>query len=535
MRTTFGLTRRTFQLFGVAAMAMGVGSAKAQSASRVVVVIDPADAETNRAWATSGFFDLDAAFQRLIGNDANTGEYDNSALAERWESNENFTVWTFYLKSAAMWHFGWGKVTAEDVAHSYKIQTGADSRATGVGVLRGAEVEIVNPLTIRFKFKTPRVDFSFANAGRGSMYIYSKAQFDAEGLAGYDRKPAGTGPYEFLSRNAGQVNMKRVDNHWSGARPDFAELQLRLTAEPATKLALLLSGEAHIAVLPRELQGDAVGRGMKIIASQTPSKQVVIIPNGNYNMTGDAASKPGLPWSDIRVRKAMNHALNRQEIITALYDGRADMLVRYGMHAPHEGFVPQLVERFKTEYRYDPAESKVLLEAAGYPSAFSDPVIPIVSTVSPGSPEYPTLAEMVQSYFAEVGLQTKIVEMDWASLGALGRGRKAYVVSPVQNAPIRPSSVALFNTFTPKGSPYHGYEDDKIVGIIEEIQKTTDGKKREALIKEAFTYTFDQHTDLPLVSLRADVAASPLVVADWIFPGVTSNGLSHWHLIKAAK
>ena len=236
----------------------------------------------------------------------------------------------------------------------------------------------------------------------------------------------------------------------------------------------------------------------------------------------------------MRVREAMNRALNRDDMIEALYSGDAEKLVRYGMHEPHQGFVPELVDRFDEAYGYDPARAKQLIDEAGYPDAFGEPVIPIISTVSPGSPEYPSMAELVQVYFEQIGLQTEIREMDWASIGAKGRGREAYFIHPVQNAPIRPSHVALTNTFLEEGSSYHGYEDDELTAIVEEMAKTIDPEKREALMQKAFIYAFEHYTDMPIVSLHHPVVINPETIDTWTFPGVTSNGLSHWHLIKPA-
>ncbi len=530
------LTRRA--LAGVAALAiiatLGL-PAVAQTADRVVIALDPPSTETNRFWTTSGGFGgIDPAFERLVGNDPVTGAYDNSGLAERWEVSDDFTSWTFYIHPEAEFHFGWGPVTAADVAHSHALHSGPDSTLTGVQSLRGAEIEIIDDKTIRFTFEEPRIDFDFANAGRGSLYIYSKAQYDAEGLEGYDRQPAGTGHYQYVESSPGQIVFARVEDHWSGFQPDFAELEFRFTNEAATKLALLLSGEAHAANLPRELQDEALADGKVIISSQNPGKQVVLIPNGLYQSEGDPAHKPDLPWADIRIREAMNRALDRDTIVDAIFAGRAEKLVRYGMHEPHEGFAPELVERFEEMYGYDPERAKELLAEAGYPDAFPDPVIPIISTVSPGSPEYPTLAELVQIYFEEVGFQTEIREMDWASVGAAGRGRAAYFINPVQNSPIRPSNVALSNTFLPTGSPYHGYEDDRIIELTNEVNRTLDTEAREALIREAFSYVYEQYADMPMVSLAAEIVVDPEVIAGWTYPGVTSNGFSHWQLIEAA-
>lgn len=126
----------------------------------------------------------------------------------------------------------------------------------------------------------------------------------------------------------------------------------------------------------------------------------------------------------------------------------------------------------------------------------------------------------------------RVREIDWASLGALGRGRESYVVHPVQNAPIRPSHIALTNTFPLGRSTYHGYEDDELTALVEQMNRTVDPTKREELVREAFIYAFEHYADMPIVSLSHPVAVNPETIETWIYPGVTSNGLSHWHLIK---
>jgi peptide/nickel transport system substrate-binding protein len=520
----------------VAALALLALPATAQQVDRLVLVMDPLTAETNLFWGTAGDLGLDPSMHRLVGNDRHTGEFTNTALAESWEHNDDFTEWTFRLKPEAEWHFGWGPVTAHDVVHSHDLHTGEDSVLTGKELLRAQEVEALDDHTVVFRFDQPRIDYLFVHAGRGSMYVYSKAQYDAEGIEGYLRLPAGTGPYQYKERIPGtSVIYERVEDHWSGIRPDFPEFEMRFVAEHSTKLALLLAGEAHIADLPREIQGQAIQAGKEIVTSQNIAMQVKLAFNGLYMQSGDPAFNPDLPWVDIRVREAMNRALDRDTIIDVAYDGRAQRLVRYNMHDIHEGYLPELEERYEAWYGYDPERAKELLAEAGYPDAFPDPVIPIVSIHWPGNPEWPTLAELAQVYFEEIGLQTELREMDAASLGALGRGRQLYMINPIRNAPIRPTELGLRNSYTNEGSVFHGFEDDRINELIAELRATIDPEERRRIAQEAFVYAFEQYADMPIAGIFSEVVVDPSIVAGWTFPGVTSVGTSHWHLIEAAR
>ena len=518
---------------GLALMAATM-SVTVQAADKVVLALDPPTAETNLFWNGTG--ERLPCFQALVGHDPITGKYDNSELAESWSANEEFTEWTFHLKKNAEFHFGWGPVTAADVVHSYELTTGPDSTINSIEHLRAASAEALDDHTVVFRFETPRTDYAFQHAGRGSMVVYSKAQFDKEGVDGYVSKPAGTAAYQYVERQPGAgVTFERVPDHWQGTVPDFEQLELRWISEPATKLALLLSGEAHISDLPREIQAEALAAGKVIVKSKNPAMSTGAIFNGMYGKSGDPAYRADLPWSDIRVREAMNRALNRGEMIEILYGGRGEAVPSWLMDSRNEGYVPELKERFEGMYGYDPERARALLAEAGYPDAFPEPVIPIVSSVLSGNPEFGTMAELLQVYFEAVGLQTEIREMDWATLGALGRAREAYLISPVRNAPIRPTEAALVNFHTVRGTRYGGYESDTSEGLADKLEQTINPADRDAIAREAFTYLFEQYADMPLAAVFAELTVDPGVVKDWIFPGVSTNSVSHYHLIEAAE
>ncbi len=520
----------------IGVLAAGPISAAARTDRVVAALISPGS-ESNRFWASSlSWHSLDPALEGLVAQDPVTGEYTSGGLAVSWEHSPDFTEWTFRLREGVRFHFGYGEFTAADVVHSYLLHTGEDAVVPGIAQLRGARVEALDDHTVRFVYDSPRVEKLFLHGGRTVMKIYSKKQFDEEGLEGYDERFAGTGHYRFVSRSPGRVLYERVENHYSGLTPDFAELELRFVDEAATKLAMLLAGEAHLADLPRELLPDAVAAGMGTVQSARATMQTDIAFNGLYCESDDPACRRDLPWFDVRIREAINRAINREEMLEVLFPGGgAELLPRYAMVRGHEGFDPMLVERFDAEYGHDPEIAKQLMWHAGYPDAFEDPVIRLILTAVGGQPEIPVQMELVHQYLTAVGFQVELVEIDHARVGALGRARELYYLNPIRNAPPRPTEVAFRAFYSNPGGPYQGWEDDWTSARVREMVASSNADERNRIARKVFNYLFEQYNDIPLFKVFTRVAVNPDVVSGWQFPGVTSSGIGHYHLIRRAR
>jgi ABC-type transport system substrate-binding protein len=509
----------------------------AADTDRVVAALISPGAESNRFWTSSlSWHMLDPSLEGLVAQDPVTGDYTGDGLAVSWEHSPDFTEWTFKLREGVEFHFGYGEFTAADVIHSYMLHTGEDAIVPGIAQLRGAEVVAVDDHTVRFVYDSPRVEKLFLHGGRTVMKIYSKKQFDEEGLEGYDERFAGTGHYRFVSRSPGRVLYERVENHYSGLTPDFREIEIRFVDEAATKLAMLLAGEAHVADLPRELLADAVAGGMSTVQSARATMQTDICFNGLYCESDDPACRRDIPWFDVRIREAINRAINREEMLGVLFpSGGYALHARYTMVKGNEGHDPALEARFEAEYGYDPELARQLMWHAGYPDAFEDPTIPIVLTPMAGMPEVPLQQEMVYQYLTQVGFQAEIVELDYARVRALGRERKLYMINPGRNAPPRPTEVAFRAFYTNPGGGLQGWEDDWTATHVEELINTIDPAKRDQLARKIQNYLFEQYVDIPLFDGFTQVAINPKYVAGWQFPGVTSAGYGHWHLIRAAR
>ena len=403
----------TMSLIVSLVLLMGLAAMPAEAQVQRVIFASAGFDETNRFWVLSRPNQLqnDPYLETLLDLDPKTGAFI-PRLAEKWEANPDMTEWTLYLRKGVPFHFGYGEFTARDVVHSHALMLREEAVATFVGMWRNvAEVKVINDYQVVFRMKGPATTLPYALSRSGDLRMVSKAQWDKEGLEGFEKRPAGTGSYRYVSRQLGQsIVFERVENHWSGIRPAFKELEMRIAPEESTRLAMLLNGEAHIVDLARELQGDAEKRGMQILAASLAAEWVSIYFGGQYHIPGDPKFKADVPWNDRRVRQAMNMAINRQDVQSHLFRNKGEPMYVSGLAPFLEGYNPAWAQRFDQLYGYNPTRAKELLKEAGYPPGTLP--VKIWSFTQLAKPEVRPLAEAVATYLQAVGIQATIENDD---------------------------------------------------------------------------------------------------------------------------
>jgi peptide/nickel transport system substrate-binding protein len=491
--------------------------------------------ESNRFWTIVRPFHLqfDPFLETLLDLDPTTGDYI-PRLAEKWEASPDKKEWTFYLRKGVPFHFGYGEFTAKDVVHSHSLMLREEAIAAMAGFWRNAEeVKVIDDYTVVFRMKSPAATMPYAASRSGELRIVSKAQWDKEGIEGLDKRPAGTGSYRYVDRQLGQsISFARVDNHWRGEQPAFKELEIRLAREDSTRLALLLTGEAHVVDLPRELQGEALKRGMKILASSLPSEWLSVYFGGQYHLPGDPKFKADVPWNDRRVRQAMNMAVNRKELEDSLFKDKGSPMYVSGFAPYLEGWNPEWAKRFDTLYGYNPTKAKELLKEAGYPAGTLK--VKILQYTSPGEAELPQVAEAVASYFNDVGILSTLEPIDEAQVGNMGRAKEMNCCIWPNIIGLRPTEEWARTAYYSKGNG-HLFEDEFLEKKYLELTKLVDPQARERVAREIGDHLFEEFADIPLLSIHTEVAVNPKVVADWTFPGPGAGRSTHFHLLKAAK
>jgi peptide/nickel transport system substrate-binding protein len=496
----------------------------------------------------------DPAMEWLFEVDAETGQY-KPWLAESWQMAADGRSWRIKLQRGVPFHHGYGEFTAWDVVHTHalwcddKYPGRKDPPSTGYreGICQVERIEVIDDYEIVMHCKVVCADLDFYYSSASSVMIFSKAQWDAEGEMGYETRPAGTGPYIFKERQLGRyVLYERAPTpHWKHGVVDWKELQMTWTLEEPTRYAQLLAGETHLTEVNKDLIDDLVAKGYKLIRSRQVAQQIAIIfgglyfgtedpKTGRYTEHGGTTGKLDLtvPWTNKKVRQAMNKAINREELLQVLYKGRANYTYVHGYYPDLPGWDPTWEQRFPEMYGYDPAAAKRLLAEAGYPKGFKAKawLFPFA-----GAPEIVPLMEAVQVQLREVGIELELEEADVVAVVLpKTRDRKAnwYLRATIPSKKAVEPQIAVFNAG--KATP-HMFETDELYQMWEELLQLADPAARDVQLRKIGNYKFENFETIPLFDVYIEVVVNPKIVDDWAFPGWDGGDLGHTWRITACK
>jgi ABC-type transport system substrate-binding protein len=506
-----------------------------------VIAAMPVLQETNRIWEGPwSLLQQHVPFaDTLLRNDPTTGAA-GPGLAESWEFSDDFTEWSFKLREGVQFHFGNGEFTSADVIWMHSLLSSDDSVSTMSPVWRRTAISPTATANgnygVTFTFQDPYLDgLRLFSRTAGDLYILSQAQFDAEGLDAIDDRPAGTGHYRYLERRSGLgVSYEQADTqHWDGATPDFPEFELKFITEDATRMAVLLAGDAQIANLSRDLQAEAQNRGMRVISSQQPTIQTVSFMLGQYFLTGDESYRPDQPVGDVRVREAINRAINRANIMEFIYKGSATPVYVYGWTPGHEGWDPRFEAEFEANYGFDPERARQLLAEAGYGEGDIEFTFPTMNFS--GNPELSQIAEAIQQDLDKVGITINLQEMEYTALRPDLVAKQAWdKMWMSRNLPIRTTQEAVRVFYADEGVT-HAAMYDELEALYNELKSTIDLAAREEIARKMGNFAFDNYISIPIAQIFYELTVDPEIVEEYIFSGQTPTSLDHVHLIKGVR
>jgi peptide/nickel transport system substrate-binding protein len=412
-------------------------------------------------------------------------------LAESWKRIDAKTI-EFKLRRGVKFHNG-EEMTAEDVAFSFgpermwgfakdgdKPQTGQVlfTQTSGQSATAPAEVhavarrllpyfdrfEVVDSHTVRLHNKTPDITLEGRLTRNGQDIISKKAFLAAKDWASFARAPVATGPYkvkEFKPDNT--LVLAAHDDYWGG-RPPIRELRFLVVPEISARVNGLISG---IYDFVTDIPPDQI----KTI-SANPKLEVVGGWITNHRLTVFDKNHPVL--ADARIRRAMTHAIDREAIVAALFDGRTS--VPAGLQWEYYG---PMFQKDWTVPKYDPSQAKKLLAEAGY----NGEPIPYRLLNNYYTNQVATAQVLVEMWRA-VGLNVEIqMKENWQQIFAKDtpRGVRDWSNSALYNDPVS----SLVNQHCPRGQQQQVGEwaNEEFNKLCGELETSTDMTKRPALFR----------------------------------------------------
>ncbi len=420
-----------------------------------------------------------------------------TGIAERWEMATDGLSWVFYIRQGIKWHNG-DALTAKDV--KFTLDRYGSTAALGT-YIRGAQdhVDLVDDYTVRVYTKGVQPFYKgFINFEQGQEgMILPKDYIEKVGLDNFKRRPVGSGSFKF-SRYvpADMVVFEAVGNHWRQT-PAFKTLSLILIPEETTRVAMLRTGQLDAIDVGIESAAELEAAGLRAAALAG------VHPGLYFHGTYEPGAK-GMPASDVRVRQALSLAINRDEIGRMFFRGKMQSAMPpYMLQNQPEIDLPYWKAEAAKVFRYDPEEAKRLLTAAGYANGFS---IKVYTYPDGGAPYLPKLAEVVQGYWAKIGVKTEVVPVDkgtyqkWRPPAGPNRGPGEPLVGQVAlNAPGGSAIVArgLANIYV-VGGAYNllsgapdGSSAAELLKLAADIMVEPDYAKRYEMVAKAIRMDMD--------------------------------------------
>ncbi|MBL8705136.1 MAG: ABC transporter substrate-binding protein [Rhodospirillales bacterium] len=493
------MTGTTFARRGFHASALGLAACAALAMGGTGLTAGAATAAELTIGLGADVTSIDPHFHNLSPN-SNVGKHIfdslvhqddqqrlSPGLAVSWKALEDAT-WEFKLRQGVKFHDG-SDFTAEDVAFTVKRAPAVPNSPSSYGIYLAsiAETTVVDPYTVRFKTKGP---YPLLPTDISNILIVSHKAGATATTADYDSGKAaiGTGPFKLVENKKGdRIVLARNDAYW-GPKPAWDKATLRLLTNEASRVAALLAGDVQmIEIIPTQDIAKIKANKDLTVSSVVGNRLIYLhvdTARDQSPFVTDKAGKPldKNPLKDVRVRRAISKAINRQAVVERLMEGEA---LPAGQLLPETFFGTS--KKLKPD-AYDVDGAKKLLAEAGYPDGFG-------LTIHGPNNRYINDAKIVQTVaqmLSRIGIDAKVDTMPSNvffsrssklefSLMLVGWGSGTGETS----SPLK-SLLATFDPSKGYGPSNRGrYSNPKMDEVLTKALATVDDAAREKLLAEA--------------------------------------------------
>jgi ABC-type transport system substrate-binding protein len=418
-------------------------------------------------------------------------------LATEWTQSPDGLTWTFTLRRGVKFHDG-TPFNAEAVKYNFDRFLGPEKplRTTlHTPVIKS--VDVVDEYTVRFNLKVPFA-FFLNNLAHSASGIVSPTAHRKWGRD-LTLHPVGTGPFKFVEWVRGDhITLIRNDEYWDGM-PRLDKVVIKTVREDSARVMGLEAGDYDLIVrIPPEEVPRLKREGRVQLYAEQSNRALYF----GFNVTKK-------PFDDVRVRQALNYAVNKDSIVQNIYQGLA-MVIPTIVGPLNLGYA-----RVKG-YPFDPAKAKSLLAEAGYPNGFK-------TTLWTPKGRYLKdyeLAQAVQQQLQAVGVEAKLETFEWAAYLSTLRRPKDEAKQDMFLMGISPSTgEARWGMVPMAGCPemrpgvmnYGFYCFSAFDQLIDNAVASTSAKDRDEYLRKAQEFLVREPVAIYILATKETVGMSPKV------------------------
>jgi peptide/nickel transport system substrate-binding protein len=423
-----------------------------------------------------------------VGGDVRPGTFIvEPDLAERWEEPDD-TTYVFYLRRGVRWHnkppVNGRELVAEDVKFTFDRFLSEKSNPSRYFLDSVDRVEVVDRYAVKFVLKEPFVWLLDILASATSMWIIAPEVAEKYGDFKRVETAIGTGPFvlEGYEPNVKTV-FRRYPDYFRQGQPYLDGVEWLVVEDESTGLAMYRTGQLDAGP---GLQWDVRQADLDALKQSHPRLRYQDMLANNATTIWMRTDKS--PFTDVRVRRAMSHAIDRQGLIEAVWmRGELSPAVPRGL-AEWSLPIEQLGEGAKY-YRYDPQEARRLLTEAGYAKGFKT----TLNATGGYGRDMLDAVQLVQRYFKEVGIEVELKIQEYGAYQATtGQGKYEGMSMGPYALGWDPDS-SLYGQYMPDQPRNRGHVNDaKLAAMLKEERRIKDLEARKHLIFDIQRYAAEQ-------------------------------------------
>lgn len=397
------------------------------------------------------------------------------AVASGVEISEDGLTYTFTVKEGVKFHNG-NPVTAEDIKYSVEKFADIEGGAPSIAAFSNIEsVEIADDTKVAIKLAQPDSDFL-------TMLSTIEAAIIPADNADPDTNAIGTGPYKYVSRSPlTNVKMERFDDYW-GEKAHIEKVTFKICANADT--------------IAMELNGGSIDMFSRLTTAQMAELDMekYNVLEGNMNLVQALYLNNDFePFSDVRVRQALCYAVNREEVLDFVSDGKGTIIGTSMIPAFGKYYDESLAEL----YPYDVQKAKDLLAEAGYGDGFTFTI-----TVPSNYQQHVDTAQVIAEQLKDVNITAEIQLVDWNTWLSETYSNRNYEATVIGvDAPQLTATAFLDRFVSTAGDNFVNYENADYDVAFANAMATTDEAQKVVYFKECETYLAKDATNVYIQDL----------------------------------